>query len=68
VADGLCQELVRRGLQVIRFDNRDAGESTHMTSAPPPDLAAALAGNLSSASYTLSVFRAGLDESRTQGH
>jgi pimeloyl-ACP methyl ester carboxylesterase len=52
--DGFCQELVRRGLQVIRFDNRDAGESTHMTSAPPPDLTAALAGDLSSASYTLS--------------
>ncbi|MGH9645662.1 MAG: alpha/beta fold hydrolase, partial [Bryobacteraceae bacterium] len=43
-----------RGLQVIRFDNRDIGLSTHMTDAPPPDLPAALAGDLSSVSYTLS--------------
>lgn len=50
--DGLCDELVQRGLQIIRFDNRDAGESTHMTGAP--DFAAALAGNHSSALYTLS--------------
>jgi pimeloyl-ACP methyl ester carboxylesterase len=52
--DGFCDELVERGLRVIRFDNRDAGLSTHMTDAPPPDLPAALAGDLSSASYTLS--------------
>jgi pimeloyl-ACP methyl ester carboxylesterase len=52
--DGFCDELVKRGLQLIRFDNRDAGESTHMTSAPPADVMAALGGDLSSASYTLS--------------
>jgi pimeloyl-ACP methyl ester carboxylesterase len=52
--DGFCDELVARGLHVIRFDNRDAGESTHMTSAPTPDMMAALAGNLASVSYTLS--------------
>jgi pimeloyl-ACP methyl ester carboxylesterase len=46
--------LVGRGLQVIRFDNRDAGHSTHFHDAPKPDLAAVLAGNLASASYTLS--------------
>jgi pimeloyl-ACP methyl ester carboxylesterase len=49
-----CQQLVERGLQVVRFDNRDSGLSTHMTDAPRPDLAAALAGDLSSVSYTLS--------------
>ena len=43
-----------RGLQVIRFDNRDCGLSTHLTDAPPPNLPAALAGDLSSVSYTLS--------------
>jgi len=49
-----CHLLLERGLQIIRFDNRDAGHSTHMTDAPPPNLPAALAGDYSSASYTLS--------------
>ena len=52
--DAFCHALADRGLEVIRFDNRDAGLSTHMTDAPPPDLPAALAGDLSSVSYTLS--------------
>jgi pimeloyl-ACP methyl ester carboxylesterase len=52
--DSFCHDLVDRGLQVIRFDNRDSGLSTHLTDAPPPDLPAALTGDLSSASYTLS--------------
>jgi pimeloyl-ACP methyl ester carboxylesterase len=51
--DAFCHALVNRGLQVIRFDNRDIGLSTHLTDAPPPDLPAALAGDLSSVSYTL---------------
>jgi len=52
--DAFCEALVGRGLQVIRFDNRDSGLSTHMTDAPAPNLPAAMAGDLSSASYTLS--------------
>ena len=52
--DAFCHALVDRGLQVIRFDNRDVGLSTHMTDAPPPNLPAALAGDLSSVSYALS--------------
>jgi pimeloyl-ACP methyl ester carboxylesterase len=52
--DAFCAALVGQGLQVIRFDNRDAGQSTHMTEAPAPNLPAAMAGDLSSASYTLS--------------
>ena len=52
--DSFCRALVSHGLQVIRLDNRDAGLSTHMTEAPMPDLQATLAGDLSSASYTLS--------------
>jgi pimeloyl-ACP methyl ester carboxylesterase len=52
--DGLCNALVEAGLHVIRFDNRDAGESTHMTSAPPPNFMAAMAGDFSTVSYTLS--------------
>ncbi|HKF50377.1 MAG TPA: alpha/beta hydrolase [Terracidiphilus sp.] len=52
--DPFCRALVDRGLQVIRFDNRDSGRSTQITNAPPPDLPAVLAGDNSSASYTLS--------------
>jgi pimeloyl-ACP methyl ester carboxylesterase len=52
--EGFCAELVAQGLHVIRFDNRDVGLSTHFPDAPKPDLAAALAGDVSSASYTLS--------------
>jgi pimeloyl-ACP methyl ester carboxylesterase len=52
--DAFCHALVGHGLQVVRFDNRDVGLSTHLTESPPPDLPAALAGNLSSVSYTLS--------------
>jgi pimeloyl-ACP methyl ester carboxylesterase len=51
---GFLDALVARGLHVIRFDNRDAGHSTHVDDAPKPDLPAALAGDLSSAAYTLS--------------
>jgi len=34
--DAFCHSLVESGLQVIRFDNRDSGLSTHLTDAPPP--------------------------------
>jgi len=52
--DGFCAALADRGMQVIRFDNRDIGLSTHMTDAPAPDVGAALTGDHSSASYKLS--------------
>ena len=52
--DGFCKALVERGLQVIRFDNRDVGLSSHFLQAPAPDLPAVLGGDLSSVSYTLS--------------
>ena len=52
--DSFCNALVDNGLQVIRFDNRDSGLSTHLKDAPSPNLTAALAGDLSSVSYTLS--------------
>jgi pimeloyl-ACP methyl ester carboxylesterase len=52
--EGFLDALVRRRLHVIRFDNRDSGRSTHFHQAPPPDLPAALAGDVSSAAYTLS--------------
>lgn len=52
--EGFCQALVDRGLHVIRFDTRDSGRSTHFPDAPVPDFPAALAGDLSTASYSLS--------------
>jgi pimeloyl-ACP methyl ester carboxylesterase len=52
--EGFCAALAERGFEVIRYDNRDAGRSTHFRDAPAPDLPAVLAGDLSSASYTLS--------------
>jgi pimeloyl-ACP methyl ester carboxylesterase len=33
--DEFCAALTERGLQVIRFDNRDAGRSTHLNTRPP---------------------------------
>lgn len=51
---GFIQALVTRNLHVVRFDNRDSGRSTHLRNAPSADLPAALRGDLSSASYTLS--------------
>ena len=52
--EGFLEALVGRHLHVIRFDNRNSGRSTHLRDARPPDLRAALAGDLSSARYTLS--------------
>jgi pimeloyl-ACP methyl ester carboxylesterase len=49
-----CERLADRGFYVIRFDNRDVGLSTHFHEAPAPDVMAAMAGDASSASYTLS--------------
>lgn len=52
-----CENLTARGYRVIRFDNRDAGCSTHFTDCPVPDfgaLAAALAaGKRPDVPYTL---------------
>lgn len=52
--DGLIESLVQRNLFVVRMDNRDVGLSTHLHDAPVPDLPAALGGDFSSVSYTLS--------------
>ena len=52
--DGFWAALVEHKMHVIRFDNRDAGHSSHIVDAPAPDLQAVLAGDLSSVSYTLS--------------
>ena len=39
-SETFCQLLAEQGYRVIRFDNRDAGLSTHFESASTPDLAA----------------------------
>jgi len=53
----LCEDLAARGYRVIRFDNRDAGLSTHFSECPAPDfaaMAAALArGQRPDVPYTL---------------
>lgn len=51
--EGFCRELAGRQLHVIRFDNRDAGRSTHFHDGPKADVMAALKGDFSSASYSL---------------
>ena len=48
-----CELLAAQGFQVVRFDNRDVGRSTKIEGGPRPDVMAAAAGDLSSASYTL---------------
>eukprot|EP01035_Chromulina_nebulosa_P021198 gene21198-27460_t len=52
-----CEELAGRGFRVIRFDNRDAGLSSHFRHCLPPDfnaLAAALmSGQRPEVCYTL---------------
>ncbi len=52
--EGFCLELARRGLHPIRFDNRDAGLSTHLTDAPNPDFSAVQSGDFSTVTYSLS--------------
>jgi len=37
-----CESLAERGHRVVRFDNRDAGSSTHMTYRPPSPTATLL--------------------------
>jgi pimeloyl-ACP methyl ester carboxylesterase len=56
--DELCEELVRRGYRVIRFDNRDTGLSTHLDALGHPDwealFTALAAGTPVPAPYTMS--------------
>lgn len=52
--EGFCLELASHNLHPIRFDNRDAGLSTHFSDAPVPDFPAIQSGDLSTVTYTLS--------------
>ncbi|MBE1494549.1 pimeloyl-ACP methyl ester carboxylesterase [Amycolatopsis lexingtonensis] len=50
--DAFCAQLADRGFEVIRFDNRDAGRSTHPRFRPP-SLPAMLAGRFPEQQYDL---------------
>lgn len=51
--DEFMEKLAANDFHVIRFDNRDTGLSTKIENAPAPNVQAAMAGDTSSASYTL---------------
>ena len=55
--DAFCQELVDRGLFVIRFDNRDVGLSSRLAGGLP-DPSARTAGAAQAAPYTLAEMAA----------
>jgi pimeloyl-ACP methyl ester carboxylesterase len=42
--DPFCEQLAGADFEVIRFDNRDSGLSSHLEELGPPDLLSALAG------------------------
>jgi pimeloyl-ACP methyl ester carboxylesterase len=48
-----CNMLAERGYYVIRYDNRDVGLSSKIEDGPEPDVMRMLAGDHSTASYTL---------------
>lgn len=55
----LCDALVDRGLRVIRFDNRDCGQSTRCDALPVPDFKAFMAnGAFSALPYTIDTMAA----------
>ena len=51
--DEFCRQLAGRGFYVVRFDNRDAGRSTHID-GPPPTPGQLLRHRISPVLYTLS--------------
>ncbi|WIX91063.1 alpha/beta hydrolase [Amycolatopsis sp. DG1A-15b] len=50
--DAFCAKLAERGYEVVRFDNRDAGRSTHPRFRPP-SLLGMLAGRFPAQQYDL---------------
>jgi pimeloyl-ACP methyl ester carboxylesterase len=53
-----CEQLAARGFFVVRYDNRDIGRSTILTSAPVPSLGQILRRDKRAASYTLAEMAA----------
>ena len=50
--EGFCERLVAQGFHVVRFDNRDAGRSTH-SGFRPPRLTQLMTGRYDARQYTL---------------
>jgi pimeloyl-ACP methyl ester carboxylesterase len=51
--DRFCAQLAERGFFVIRYDNRDAGRSTHFDATPPPSLAQLVRRRIKRPAYKL---------------
>jgi pimeloyl-ACP methyl ester carboxylesterase len=51
--EDFCRELAGRGFFVIRYDNRDAGRSTHFRDTPPPGPVEMLLRRPRNLAYTL---------------
>jgi pimeloyl-ACP methyl ester carboxylesterase len=51
--EGLCRRLAERGFFVIRYDNRDAGRSTHLRQHRPPTIKQLLLRDKRAAKYSL---------------
>ena len=51
--DEFCELLAGRGFYVVRFDNRDVGRSSRITTSPHPRPLNAIVGDRRSAGYTL---------------
>jgi pimeloyl-ACP methyl ester carboxylesterase len=51
--DAFCDRLAAQGFGVLRFDNRDAGSSSHLSDGPPFDIVAARHGGRDAVAYTL---------------
>jgi pimeloyl-ACP methyl ester carboxylesterase len=56
--EDFCTDLAGRGFHVIRFDNRDIGRSTILSSAPVPTLGQIIRRDKRAASYTLAEMAA----------
>jgi pimeloyl-ACP methyl ester carboxylesterase len=51
--DAFCERLVGRGFQVIRYDNRDVGRSTHLRHHRAPTIRQLVLRDRSAAAYSL---------------
>jgi pimeloyl-ACP methyl ester carboxylesterase len=56
--EDFCADLAGRGFHVIRYDNRDIGRSTILSSAPVPTLGQIVRRDKRAASYTLAEMAA----------
>ncbi len=50
--EDFCEQLAARGFQVVRFDNRDVGRSTHVE-GPPPSLGQMFTRRVPEGAYSL---------------